>query len=75
MLKIRPEKRWSLSEAPNFLLAEGLKIEFWGIQIEGAVWGKVFVHLVYTLTLPIQPSTNLANRDPRPYYLNSPTMG
>ena len=45
-----------------FILAEGLKIEFfWYYQVEKAVWYKRFVNLVYTLTLPIHPSTLLGD--------------
>ena len=41
-----------------FILAEGLKIlVFWYYQVEGAVWNKLSVNLVYTLTLPIYSST------------------
>ena len=40
-----------LSFLKIFILAEGLVI--WHYQVEGAVWCKVFVNLVYTLTLPI----------------------
>ena len=34
----------------KFLLAQGLKIEFFGIsyQVEKAVWYELFVNLVYT---------------------------
>ena len=41
------------------ILAKGLKIGgfFWHYQIEKTVWCKLFVNLVYTLTIPIHPST------------------
>ena len=45
---------WSLGEGANFYLGKRLKIE-WFFS-DKAVWCKL-VNLVYTLTLPIHPST------------------
>ena len=39
--------------------SKGLKIEFWHYQVQEAVWCKLFVNLVYTLTLLIHLSTQL----------------
>ena len=44
----------------NFILAEGLKIEFFFLPLSGRESSfrcKLFVNLVYTFTLPIHPST------------------
>ena len=53
---------WSFGEGANFILAEGLKIEFfWHYQVEKAVWYQPFANLVYTWTLPIRLSTWLGD--------------
>ena len=53
---------WSLGEGANFYFSWGTKNwVFWHYQLEKAVWYKLFVNLVYTLTLPIHPSTLLGD--------------
>ena len=52
----------ALERVQILILAEGLNIEFfWHYQVQKAVWYKLFVNLVYTLTLPIHPSTLLGD--------------